>query len=56
MKKVGIAMIIVAIILILMGIIISIDIPERINKERCFNLPLNEFFEDKSCEKYWNAE
>lgn len=25
---------------------------DKINEERCYNLPLNEFYEDKSCLKY----
>lgn len=24
-----------------------------VNDYRCSNLPLNEFFQDKSCKKYW---
>jgi hypothetical protein len=31
----------------------SIDLA---NNYRCNNLPLNEFFKDKSCNKYWRNE
>ena len=26
------------------------------NDYRCSNMPINEFFQDKSCEKYWRYE
>lgn len=26
---------------------------EMLNDHRCYNLPINEFFQDKKCEKYW---
>lgn len=25
---------------------------DKINQERCYNLPLNDFYKDKSCMKY----
>lgn len=27
-------------------------VADKINQHRCYNLPLNEFYEDKSCLKY----
>lgn len=29
------------------------EIKEMLNDYRCSNLPLNEFFQDEKCEKYW---
>jgi len=41
--------IVITIILALMVLIIVLD---KINEERCYNLPLNEFYNDNSCLKY----
>lgn len=27
---------------------------EMLNDHRCYELPLNEFYQDKRCERYWN--
>ena len=27
-----------------------------LNDHRCYNLPLNEFYQDKKCERYWNLK
>lgn len=40
---IGLAMIIIG---------LSIMILSEFNQERCYNLPLNEFYRDKSCLKY----
>lgn len=37
------------ILLLALAMIIGIDL---INRSRCYNLPLNDFYNDKSCIKY----
>ena len=50
LNVIGIAMI----VLITIGIIwFIIDFKEMLNDHRCYELPINEFFQDKKCEKYW---
>jgi len=41
--------------IIVLGVIIwfVVEFKEMLNDYRCSNLPLNEFFQDKECEKYW---
>lgn len=42
------------IMLITIGIIwFIIEFKEMLNDHRCYELPINEFFQDKKCEKYW---
>lgn len=31
---------------------LNVVIADKINQERCYNLPLNDFYRDKSCLKY----
>lgn len=31
-----------------------IEFKEMMNDHRCYILPLNEFYQDKKCEKYWD--
>lgn len=50
MKKLVIALGIV-IVSIALIIVLSIVL-DKLNQERCYNLPLNTFYEDKSCLKY----
>lgn len=50
MKKVVIALAIVITSIVLI-IVLSIAL-DKLNKERCYNLPLNDFYNDKSCLKY----
>lgn len=40
-------------LIIILEIIFIIEFKEMLNDHRCYNLPLNEFFQDKKCEKYW---
>lgn len=45
---------VVIIMLITIGIIwFIIKFKEMLNDHRCYELPINEFFQDKKCEKYW---
>nr|DAU50661.1 MAG TPA: hypothetical protein [Caudoviricetes sp.] len=37
-------------------IIFIIEFKEMLNDHRCYNLPLNEFFKDKRCERYWDMK
>ncbi len=50
MKKVVIAL---AIVIISISLIVLLSIIlDKLNQERCYNLPLNTFYKDKSCLKY----
>lgn len=45
---------IVTFILIIVGAIWFIfEFKEMMNDYRCSQLPINEFFQDKKCERYW---
>lgn len=44
------------ILLIAVSIIIVIVLGKRANKIRCYNLPLNDFYNDVKCKEYWNSE
>lgn len=45
---------IILIILITIGAICFIvEFKEMINDYRCSQLPINEFFQDEKCERYW---
>lgn len=47
--------IVLTLILFCIGtILFLIAFKEMMNDHRCYNLPLNEFYQDKKCEKYWN--
>ncbi len=46
--------IIVFIAICIAVIIFLIAFKEMLNDHRCYNLPLNEFYQDKKCERYWN--
>ena len=52
-KILGIAAIIIGIVMCVGIIIFAIEFAEMLNDHRCYNLPLNEFYQDKKCEKYW---
>lgn len=45
--------IIVAIVYTIGTIWFVFEVKEMMNDYRCNQLPLNEFFQDKKCEKYW---
>lgn len=45
---------IMLIILITIGAIwFIIEVKEMLNDYRCSQLPINEFFQDEKCERYW---
>ncbi len=52
-KIIGISAIIIGIVMCIGIIIFAIEFAEMLNDHRCYNLPLNEFYKDKKCEKYW---
>lgn len=48
---------IILIILITIGAIwFIVEFKEMLNDYRCSQLPINEFFQDESCKKYWRYE
>lgn len=49
-KKVMIALSIIIILIVL--IIVLCGILDKLNQERCYNLPLNDFYNDISCLRY----
>ena len=54
MKKVLSILGIMLIILITIGAIwFIIEVKEMLNDYRCSQLPINEFFQDEKCERYW---
>ncbi|CDE07933.1 MAG: hypothetical protein KIC90_04620 [Firmicutes bacterium] len=45
---------IIIIILITIGVIwFVVEVKEMLNDYRCSQLPINEFFQDEKCERYW---
>ncbi len=44
------------IFLIFLAMFIVIILGKRANKNRCYNLPLNDFYNDVKCKEYWNSE
>lgn len=55
-KILNIAAIITIILFISFIIFFIIAFKEMLNDHRCYNLPLNEFYQDKKCEKYWDIK
>lgn len=50
-------LIILTFILFCIGtILFFIAFKEMLNDHRCYNLPPNEFFQDKKCERYWGLK
>lgn len=43
-------------IVVIFIIIFAIAFKEMLNDYRCNQLPLNEFFQDKQCERYWKEK
>ena len=42
-------------IFIVIGFLVFVTITyEMLNDHRCYTMPLNEFYQDKRCEKYWD--
>lgn len=52
-KILTIAAIITIILVIIFFVFFIIEFKEMLNDHRCYNLPLNEFFQDEKCSKYW---
>lgn len=52
-KILNIAAIITIILFITFILFFIIAFKEMLNDHRCYNLPLNEFFQDEKCSKYW---
>lgn len=48
--------IITIIVILIFTIWFVIEFREMLNDHRCYNLPLNEFYQDKKCERYWDFE
>lgn len=49
--------IILVVFLIACGLIwLFFEVKEMLNDYRCTNLPINEFFQDEKCEKYWRYQ
>lgn len=46
--------IIVIIAIIIFAIWFVIEFKEMLNDHRCYNLPLDEFYQDEKCERYWD--
>ncbi len=57
MNKLEIVLSAICILIIIFIAIISIlfifEIKEMLNDYRCSQLPINEFYKDKQCKKYW---
>ena len=53
-KAITILGIIVIIAIIIFAIWFVIEFKEMLNDHRCYNLPLNEFYQDEKCERYWD--
>lgn len=52
-KSINIAIVIVLILMSIFFICFIFEAKEMINDYRCSQLPINEFFQDKECERYW---
>lgn len=53
-KSINILVVIVIIAMLIFGIWFVIEFKEMLNDHRCYNLPLNEFYQDEKCERYWD--
>lgn len=51
LKIMTITILILSVIFIIWFIL---EFKEMLNDHRCYNLPLNEFYQDKKCERYWD--
>ena len=52
-KAMNVAIILVLIFMIIFFIWFIIATKEMLNDYRCSQLPINEFFQDEKCERYW---
>lgn len=41
-------------LIVIFIIFFIIEFKEMLNDHRCYTMPLNEFYKDKKCEKYWD--
>lgn len=48
----GIAFIVVCMLIV----VFTCMFIEALNNHRCYNLPLNEFYQDNKCKKYWDMK
>lgn len=55
-KVLNILAIITISLMVIFIIVFAIAFKEMLNDHRCYNLPINEFYQDKKCEKYWNLK
>ena len=55
-KILEIATIMICVAICLVLIIFFCTFLEMLNDYRCYNLLLNEFFQDKRCERYWDMK
>lgn len=53
-KAINILGIIVIIAMLIFAIWFVIEFKEMLNDHRCYNLPLDEFYQDEKCERYWD--
>lgn len=53
-KVLNIMGIITIIVILIFTIWFVVEFREMLNDHRCYNLPLNEFYQDKKCERYWD--
>lgn len=53
-KVLNIMGIITIIVILIFTIWFVVEFKEMLNDHRCYNLPLNEFYQDKKCERYWD--
>lgn len=57
MKKILIILFTICSVLVITFIIwFILEFKEMLNDHRCYNLPLNEFYQDEKCERYWNLK
>lgn len=53
-KVLNIMGIITIIVILIFTIWFVVEFKEMLNDHRCYNLPINEFYQDKKCERYWD--
>lgn len=53
-KAINILGVIVIIVMLIFAIWFVIEFKEMLNDHRCYNLPLDEFYQDEKCERYWD--
>ncbi len=55
-KALEITIVIVFVAMCIAVILFLIAFKEMLNDHRCYNLPLNEFYQDEKCSKYWDGK